>query len=101
VELGVVHTVLLAHRDLLLLINRTGGVGEVGLPGAELLEPAAGAGLADRGPDVGVLLLEQPSMATVPEAPSAPPPQALSAAARAMTPGTMARRKELLFTSVS
>ena len=57
-ELGVLDAVLLAGRDLLLL-DRAGGVGDVGLAGAELLEAATGAGLADRDLDVGVLLAEQ------------------------------------------
>ena len=50
---------LLADRDLLVVLDRTRGVGDVGLAGAELLEAAAGAGGADRDLDVGVLALER------------------------------------------
>ena len=57
-ELGVLDTVLLAHRDLVLL-DRTRGVGDVGVARAEDLEPATGAGLADGDLDVGVLLVEE------------------------------------------
>ena len=48
----------LAGRDLLVL-DRAGGVGDVGLAVAELLEAAAGAGLTDGDLHVGLLLLEQ------------------------------------------
>src|SRR5918992_5373088 len=56
-ELLVRHVGLLADRDLVLL-DRARRVGDVGLAGAELLEPPAGAGGAHRDPDVRVLGLE-------------------------------------------
>ena len=55
----VLDAALLADRDLLVVLDRARGVGDVGLAGAELLEAAAGAGLADRDLDVRVLLVEE------------------------------------------
>src|SRR5918994_3237226 len=57
-DLAVRDRVLLADRDLLVVLDGTGGVGDVGLAGAELLEAAAGAGGADGDLNAGVLLLE-------------------------------------------
>src|SRR5918995_566560 len=58
-DLAVLHRVLLADRDLLVVLDRARGVGDVGLAGAELLEAAAGAGRTDRDLHVGILLVEQ------------------------------------------
>ena len=49
-ELGVLDAVLLADRDLFILLDRARGVGDVGLADAELLETTAGAGGATRPP---------------------------------------------------
>ena len=123
-ELGVLDAALLAGRDLVLL-DRTRGVGDVGLAGAEPLEPATGAGLADRDLDVRVLLGEQlagglrssgrrsrsrrssrcrwrrrhPRRHRRPRRCRHRTRQ--SARARAAMPGTIARRMEVLFTSFS
>ena len=51
-DLFVLDAGLLADRGLLVVLDRTRGVGDVGLAGAELLEAAARAGLADRDLDV-------------------------------------------------
>jgi hypothetical protein len=57
-ELGVLNAVLLADGHLLVLLDGTRGVGDVGLAGAEALEAAARARDSDRHLDVGVLRLE-------------------------------------------
>jgi hypothetical protein len=49
---------LLGAQRGLLVLDGTGGVRDVGLAVAELLEPTPGSGLAHRHPDVGVLPLE-------------------------------------------
>src|SRR5215210_6993632 len=58
-HLAVLHARLVADGDLLVVLDRPRGVGDVGLAGAELLEAAAGPGGADGDLHVGVLLVEQ------------------------------------------
>jgi hypothetical protein len=60
-DLAVFDAGLLAGGRLLVVVvlDRTRGVADVGLAGAELLEAAAGPGLADRHLDVGLLLGEE------------------------------------------
>ena len=58
-ELGVLDAGVRADRRFLVLLDRTGGVGDVGLAGAEALEPATGAGLTNGHLDLGCLFAEQ------------------------------------------
>src|SRR5829696_7554632 len=58
-DLAVLDVVLLADRDLLVVLDGTRGVGDVGLAGAELLEAAARARCADGDLDVGLVLVEE------------------------------------------
>src|SRR5215210_4072884 len=54
-DLAVLHARLVADGDLLVVLDRPRGVGDVGLAGAELLEAAAGPRRADRDLHVRVL----------------------------------------------